>query len=102
MFVINITVGRPCKIKNSPDYKPSIFAFSTSTRANSKQNRYERLQKRRLSKRLQKQTSNEVTQRQDVAMSDIIPSVEDSRPDPSVPSCIEAVDSEPAPEVTVR
>ena len=101
MFVINITVGRPCKIKNSPDYKPSIFAFSTSTRANSKQNRYERLQKRRLSKRLQKQTSNEVTQRQDVAMSDIIPSVEDSRPDPSVPSCIEAVDSEPAPEVTL-
>ena len=92
MFVINITVGRPCKIKNSPDYKPSIFAFSTSTGANSKQNRYERLQK---------QTSNEVAQQQDVAMSDIIPSVEDSRPDPSVPSCIEAVDSEPASEVTL-
>ena len=53
----------------------------------------------RLSKRLQKQTLSQVTQQQDVAMSDIIPSVEDSRPGFSVPSFIEAVDSEQAPEV---
>ena len=111
MFVI--TIGRPCKIKNSPDYKPSVFVFSTNTGACSKQNRYERLQKRRLSKRLQKQTSrrlskrllkqtsSQVTQQQDVAISDIVPSVEDSRPDPSVPSCIDAVDSEQVPEVTL-
>ena len=111
MFVI--TIGRPCKIKNSPDYKPSVFVFSTNTGACSKQNRYERLQKRRLSKRLQKQTSRRLskrllkqtssqdTQQQDVAISDIVPSVEDSRPDPSVPSCIDAVDSEQVPEVTL-
>ena len=73
MFVI--IIGRPCKIKNNPDYKPSVFVFSTSTGACSKQNRYERLQK---------QTSSQVTQQQNVTMSDIIPSVEDSRSDPSV------------------